>query len=366
MDQTTNNFLLPGPPQLCRVILPMPTLSASSRDRPKLDLNKQKVCFTEGEAEIGISATTAARTEQRQKNDQVVSSESAMSATSSGTFHSPEHRSSVDIEGAMVDKAIENVLTLPQEFQEVVMMQKLHNNEIAKFEKCLSSILEEEKEAANKNDAVLQDISSVDRKIYFTKESSVLKQKTCSKLLKDNDAIIAEVEKLNRKMQSSESNLDEEYKSILSYEDKMKDYKISVQSCEASSDLMKELSETKECIEHLQQQKNNLPLQASCEENFSNFKEKIEDQINEIKKLISEDERQIAEKRSQISLEMKRQENVQKSLQVLEKRNAAQLLRMKKQVKEAQMRNRSWNSQIQQLEQNLSILHEKIQNSTQQ
>jgi hypothetical protein len=53
----------------------------------------------------------------------------------------PKLQSSLELEGAMVDKAIENVLTLPQEFQEAMSMQKLQNNEIAKFEKYLSSIL---------------------------------------------------------------------------------------------------------------------------------------------------------------------------------------------------------------------------------
>lgn len=50
-------------------------------------------------------------------------------------------RTSLDLEGALVDKAIENVMTLPQEVQEAVSMQKLQNNEITRCEKYLATIL---------------------------------------------------------------------------------------------------------------------------------------------------------------------------------------------------------------------------------
>ena len=50
---------------------------------------------------------------------------------------------------------------------------------------------------------------------------------------------------------------------------------------------------------------------------------------------------------------------------LFQKRNAAQLLRMKKQIKETQLRNRAWNSQIQQLKQNIAMLNDKIQTAEQ-
>lgn len=50
-------------------------------------------------------------------------------------------RTSLDLEGALVGKAIENVMTLPQEVQEAVSMQKLQNNEITRCEKYLATIL---------------------------------------------------------------------------------------------------------------------------------------------------------------------------------------------------------------------------------
>lgn len=51
------------------------------------------------------------------------------------------YHTSLDLEGALVDKAIENVMTLPQEVQEAVSMQKLQNNEITRCEKYLATIL---------------------------------------------------------------------------------------------------------------------------------------------------------------------------------------------------------------------------------
>lgn len=51
------------------------------------------------------------------------------------------YRTSLDLEGALVDKAIENVMTLPQEVQEAVSMQKLQNNEITRCEKYIATIL---------------------------------------------------------------------------------------------------------------------------------------------------------------------------------------------------------------------------------
>ena len=53
------------------------------------------------------------------------------------------------------------------------------------------------------------------------------------------------------------------------------------------------------------------------------------------------------------------------SFMLFQKRNAAQLLRMKKQIKETQLRNRAWNSQIQQLKQNIAMLNDKIQTAEQ-
>ena len=53
------------------------------------------------------------------------------------------------------------------------------------------------------------------------------------------------------------------------------------------------------------------------------------------------------------------------SFMLFQKRNAAQLLRMKKQIKETQLRNRAWNSQIQQLKQNIAMLNDNIETAEQ-
>ena len=50
-------------------------------------------------------------------------------------------KSSLDLEGALVDRAIENVMTLPQEVQEAVTLQRLQNSEITRCEQYLNSML---------------------------------------------------------------------------------------------------------------------------------------------------------------------------------------------------------------------------------
>ncbi|XP_048734958.2 uncharacterized protein LOC125650591 isoform X2 [Ostrea edulis] len=287
-----------GPPQLQRVIMPMPP-SSPLQSCPKLDHISHRECAVEDDTKVGITTSTVSQNEEVQKHDQSFVSEKVLPVVSMGS--SPiKPQSSLDMEGAMVDKAIENVLTLPQEFQEVMSMQKLQNNEIAKFEKCLSSILEQEKIAANNNEAILQDISSIDRKIYFTKESFAEKLNMCSKLTKDIEELITEVEQLNQKMKKSKGSLDEELKIIHSYEDKMKHYKIKSQNFEASSDLQGESLEIQERLNQLQTERNQSSLETACQETFNEFKEKFENQIKENKKLISENERQIADKYSQV------------------------------------------------------------------
>lgn len=150
---------------------------------------------------------------------------------------------------------------------------------------------------------------------------------------------------------------------IRCYEEKMSDFRLQTEESESSSDFYKDWKDTRERIRLLQLEINQSQGEPSSKETLESFKREIGGQINEVRQLISEDERLIADKYSQISEEKKLQENTCKSLQVLEKRNAAQLLRIKKQVKEAQLRNRAWNSQIQQLEQSISLLQEKIKAS---
>ena len=50
-------------------------------------------------------------------------------------------KSSLDLEGALVDRAIESVMTLPQEVQQAVTLQRLQNSEITRCEQYLNSML---------------------------------------------------------------------------------------------------------------------------------------------------------------------------------------------------------------------------------
>lgn len=339
--------LLLSPPSLRRVILPMPVSFT------QVDTNPQQ----------NGKRHNPSRREKVPNNDDhsfvpAPTQDPTLSAFNAGC------RTSLDLEGALVDKAIENVMTLPQEVQEAVSMQKLQNNEITRCKKYLATILEQERRAENNNDVLLQEISSIDRKIYFTKESFDRKQRRCLQLSKDINELIIEVEHLNRKREAAEKDLSEELEMIGCYEEKMSYFRLQTEESESSSDTYKDWTDIRERIRFLQLEINKSQGPASCKETLANFKREIGGQINEIRKLISEDERLIADKYSQISDEKKLQENTSKSLQVLEKRNAAQLLRIKKQVKEAQLRNRAWNSQIQQLEQSISLLQERIKASS--
>lgn len=344
--------LLLSPPSLRRVILPMPASFT------KINADPQQNHFS-----------------QRDSNEKLPNPSRCDKVPNNGHSFEPApahdiplpalngYRTSLDLEGALVDKAIENVMTLPQEVQEAVSMQKLQNNEITRCEKYLATILEQERRAENNNDVLLQEISSIDRKIYFTKESFARKQRRCLQLSKDIDELIVEVEHLNRKREASEKDVSEDLRMIRCNEEKMSDFRLQTEESESSSDSFKDWKDTRERIRLLQLEINQSQGEASSKETLESFKREIGGQINEVRKLISEDERLIADKYSQISEEKKLQENTCKSLQVLEKRNAAQLLRIKKQVKEAQLRNRAWNSQIQQLEQSISLLQEKIKTS---
>ncbi|XP_078315845.1 uncharacterized protein LOC111128723 isoform X2 [Crassostrea virginica] len=356
--------LLQSPPSLRRVIVPMPSSFTEVQiSYPQLEQEPQ--CESNDVSETVQGLPHKGEIMSKPENDQNILSSQKQDSIYTTSCADTASKSSLDLEGALVDRAIESVMTLPQEVQEAVTLQRLQNSEITRCEQYLNSMLEQEKIAAHDYDLLSQELSSINRKIFFTKESLSLKQQNCLKLSKDIEELIKEVAKQNQQIENTERDLNTELKKMESYKGKVEGHIQRVADCDGSSDLQKELIETRARIEGLQQTLHRAPEEAACKDSFNDFKERFEGQMSEVQKLISGEERYIADKHSLISLEKKQQESINKSLLVLEKRNAAQLLRMKKQIKETQLRNRAWNSQIQQLKQNIAMLNDKIQTAEQ-
>ncbi|ESO87539.1 hypothetical protein LOTGIDRAFT_166422 [Lottia gigantea] len=269
--------------------------------------------------------------------------------------------SSLSMESQIVDGALENVVSLPQMVTDVSLVQKCQSNAISKHMQVLAQLETQVQKEEKKNSEMLLDISSMTKKIYVTEDLVNKKHKSCEVLEEEieqmvinNSAIeksrylkLKEIEKEKSWKYNLKRAVAFNYEIFLDSHSVITDNEIHrneensryIISGEKEEEIKKEIKELQSTQFDLEKQLENADIQVTrllvVTVNYT-FARRQTDQVN------------------------KQIDKVQQNINVLHKRNAAQLTRLKRQVKDQQFRHQQWLDQISHLNKIISDLQQQI------
>ncbi|CAC5396900.1 unnamed protein product [Mytilus coruscus] len=243
---------------------------------------------------------------------------------------------SVDLEGKMVDSAIDSVMEATNVTENFAVTEK--------------------------KEEVTQELTGVKHKIYIIDEQ----KRTCTKKCKEFDSeikqLVTESEKERNCINDLKRDIEENNRQYAKYKEMITKHKLVVAEFEDNLEVHKELRQIKEEIKELEyesvkRERNKCDTEKLLSGQIEN---KIKEHIVRVQNDVEQLKRLLQETREQIQNEKEKQSQAQVSLNVLHKKNQAQLTRLKKQVKAAQQSSRQWHDQISLLQKTIAELNNRL------
>ncbi|XP_021358925.1 uncharacterized protein LOC110453984 isoform X2 [Mizuhopecten yessoensis] len=271
--------------------------------------------------------------------------------------------SSLQLESQLVDKAIDNLMTLPQVFTEVVESKKSQSAEIELQQLNLVTLQKEYEEGEKDIKALRDDVSIVTHNISCTMKSVIEGTKQCNTLQQEVASYVLICKDIHQAVRYKQEEYDLQKRKIESYQMKIADYIRTVAQQENQSDTMIELRNHVDDVQRLHEKKAEIELN---KEEFMNLMNGTSDSrvTDNITYLTGEMEGQATgvEDKAKLIDDLRNQQRLlEQSILVLHKRNAAQLTRLRRQLKEVSSRRRRWNDQVSQLENIMTDLKQQLQ-----
>ncbi|XP_052098676.1 E3 ubiquitin-protein ligase BRE1A-like [Mytilus californianus] len=213
-----------------------------------------------------------------------------------------------------------------------------------------------------KKEEVTQELTGVTHKIYIIEEQ----KRTCTKKCKEFDSeikqLVIESEKERNGINDLKGDIEENNRQYAKYKEKIIRHKQVVAEFEANLEVHEELQQIKEEIKELQnecdkRQRNKCDTEKLLSGQVEN---KIKEHILRVQNDVEQLKLLLQETREQIQKEKEKQSQAHVSLNVLHKKNTAQLTRLKKQVKAAQQSSRQWHDQISLLQKTIAELNNRL------
>ncbi|XP_070542765.1 coiled-coil domain-containing protein 122-like [Ptychodera flava] len=271
--------------------------------------------------------------------------------------------SSLAYEGSLVDQCIENVLSLPEEVGQVAQKNRDMTIEINLQRECLSKAKGKLLKANEERDQVQQEINAVGRKICVTEDEVAIKYKLTTQLQKDADEMVSENSKLMARVVTNKKILDKEKLLHDTYRKKMEKHVQMVDDLESTFPINRELLSQLKKVQALREEKGDLESNPEEKEKILNgtYERKLQSEINGLKAKRIRMTKDTNHRQEQLNAVKERQAQIKQDIEILHKRNQAKLIRLKRQLKEAQVRNRQWNEEACQLEQSIAELRQQVE-----
>ncbi|XP_041373978.1 zinc finger protein 853-like [Gigantopelta aegis] len=209
----------------------------------------------------------------------------------------------------------------------------------------------------------MAEVSSVTRKVFILEEQTAEEKKQIVQHEKEIVSLIHQQNQLRRDIEHKKEELEEQTKKSEAYRVKMNNYKQRTSEFENSLPAQQQLIEVETRLAKLEKQKQALCFDSEsenvCADTMTkNLSECIKLSRADIKQL----ETQLHEIKDKVLIHqvLEQQKKVKIATSVLNKRNAAQLTRLKRQLKEQQLRHRQWSDQHAQLLKSVNELTSRI------
>ncbi|XP_032227953.1 leucine-rich repeat and coiled-coil domain-containing protein 1 [Nematostella vectensis] len=255
----------------------------------------------------------------------------------------------------------ETRFSLPNLAVEVVDGQKQQENEISELQTLLNKLKNELLQGKKKVESTKAEITSIDKKICVTQEEIAQTTLTCQEATEDLEGMIAKGILLSNELEDAKRSLDLGNRSYERYVEKMAYYCELVSQLDEKTGSQQKISVLITTIKEL---KNKVHCLEYGEDEGLGVGEEFKILQAENKHL----EQQLEEKTSHIDkckgkmeLEREKQQKLKRESQLLNKRNHAQMTRLKRQLQEANSRSRHWADEACKLEMNIAQLRRKLE-----
>ncbi|KAK3583520.1 hypothetical protein CHS0354_026106 [Potamilus streckersoni] len=255
-----------------------------------------------------------------------------------------------DFEKKMFEDA---VIALPDVFHEVFQMHRGQYLEIQNMQKSLKELQDRGKAEAEKNAVLVQELSTVKNKIYLAEEKSRKIEKTCKEHLADIQILVSERANLQYQLEIKAAEHEVDLRKLTRSREKVQNHKEKVKEFEESTSFIHEqIKATESKLHELKQQYDefNQNPKAANDILSGTTSATLERECIQLKKQITVSEEELKQIYTEIKTEKKEQAQIDQAVKVLHKRNAAQLTRLKRQLKDINHINCQWLDQISVLE----------------
>ncbi|XP_041464946.1 golgin subfamily A member 2-like [Lytechinus variegatus] len=257
--------------------------------------------------------------------------------------------------------------SLPEAVESVSKAQKQQASEIQQHQQLLATLQEELLQAQKHLVSLKEELRECLRKICLAQENHSKGKTHAQELQEAIDATVLENVSLKQMIKRTEADRIREDRMYKEYGEKMDKYKQAVLEMEANSPDHRELAKQKKICEDMEKKRAELKAEVEMDEESGELlaKRRLEDELHQLQITKADQQQKLNQLKQEITKENSKQAGIQQDIDVLQKRNKAQLTRLKCQLKEAQLRNWQWGQESEQLEAQLELLKKNESSMTQ-
>lgn len=253
--------------------------------------------------------------------------------------------------------------SLPEVVESVSLAQKQQTNEIEQHQAILADLQNQLIKEQNHIDSLKDELKNCLRKICLCQEDSTNEKTHCLELQEAISGMVQNNAELKQELVQREGDWENDTRLYQKYRDKMMCFENSVQKLESESDYYKELEQQTSVVKDLEKKRDSLVAEVVTDRDSGELvaKLRLEEEAYQLQIIKAELQQASNKLQQEVSKEVSKQASLKQDIEVLQKRNQAQLTRLKCQLKEAQLRNWQWSQEAGQLEAQLEVLTNKAQ-----
>ncbi|XP_035667235.1 apical junction molecule-like isoform X2 [Branchiostoma floridae] len=251
---------------------------------------------------------------------------------------------------------------LTEVVSEVTRLQEGQNVELARQRALLKHFEEQLKTETERADSTQEEVARVTRRICLAQDESTRKKVSCDALQREVHSLVSEGLELMMQMESERNQQQNAKRKHGELRERMAAHRLLVEQHERTEPLRQELARQQSRIAALTAQKHELETNPTEADALTSGKRQAQ-VLQELDRLRSEKQRLeqgVVLKLGQVNREQERQMQLRQDMEVLRKRNRAQLTRLRRCVDETERRNEQWNQEASRLEEATAQLQREV------
>ncbi|XP_078684803.1 uncharacterized protein LOC144918137 isoform X2 [Branchiostoma floridae x Branchiostoma belcheri] len=252
---------------------------------------------------------------------------------------------------------------LTEVVSEVTRLQEGQNLELARQRALLTHFQEQLITETERADNTQEEVARVTRRICLAQDESTRKKVSSDVLQKEVQSLVSEGLEVKMKMESQRNKQHDAKRMRAAFRERLSAHRRLVEEHESTEPVRQELARQQDRVAALNTQKHEIETNPDEAEALTSGQRQAR-VLQELDRLRSEKQRLeqgVALKLGQVNREQERQMQLRQDMEVLRKRNHAQLTRLRRRVDEAERRNHQWNQEACRLEEATAQLQREVE-----